>query len=115
MNRQEAREIAEAHNWGGEIGEYMWHEAEQTYLSSKLTKTQFVWLYWMKTGYYEQLAFAVKKYDEAVENMESHLRVTKGCDRNRCECLADALCERAGELRRCEELVLEVCARNEIA
>lgn len=109
MNYEEARKIAEQHNWGGAVGREMWREFEATYLTSDLTKTQFVYLYWMRTGYYEQLAYAVKKYDLAVDALKECLNVTDGAGIDRTAVLADGLADRAYELKKVMATVKAVC------
>lgn len=52
---------------GGACGREMWPEVEHTYMSTHICKSTLAYVYWNKTGYYEQLAHAVKKYDEEKE------------------------------------------------
>lgn len=57
---------------GGACSEAIWPEVEQTYMSCEIGKYALAYVYWNRTGYYEQLANAVKHYREDLENLKKH-------------------------------------------
>lgn len=109
MNYEEAKRISEERGWGGAVGREMWRELETTYVTSDLTKEQVLFLYWMRTGYYEQLAYAVKKYRLAVGALKNCLNATDGDGINTTYILSDALADAAVALKKVQEVAKAVC------
>ena len=107
MNYEEAKRIAEERGWGGAVGLEMWRELETTYVTSDLTKEQVLFLYWMRTGYYEQLAYAVKKL--AVEALNNCLNATNGGGVDTTYILSDALADAAIDLKKVQRVAKAVC------
>ena len=109
MNYEEAKRISEERGWGGAVGREMWRELETTYVTSDLTKEQLLFLYWMRTGYYEQLAYAVKKYRLAVGALNNCINATSGGDVDTVYILSDALSDAAIALKKVQKVAKAVC------
>ena len=109
MNYEEAKRIAEERGWGGAVGLEMWRELETTYVTSDLTKEQVLFLYWMRTGYYEQLAYAVKKYRLAVEALNNCLKDTNRDSVDNNYIMYDTLADAAIDLKKVQRVAKAVC------
>ena len=102
MNREEIERISAENHWAyGSVGAEFWDEFNMVYLYTELTKEEVTYLYWMKTGTYERIALAVKKFIE----QKAELKVICAFEEwtadnlNCASCEADAFAERAIELR----------------
>lgn len=106
MTYEEVTEIAVAHKWAfGGIGREMFAEFEITYLTTPLSKNQMTYLYWMKTGYYERLAYRTKKYLEARKELSEAIASD---DLVRVSFKADAVADAAMELHNAVQEAVKV-------
>lgn len=102
MSRNEIERIAMENHWAyGPVGEEFWDEFNMVYIFTELTKEEVTYLYWMKTGTYERIALAVKKFLEKKEELKDicAFKETTAENLNRASWVADIFAERAIELR----------------
>ena len=103
MNREEIERIAAENHWAyGSVGAEFWDEFNMVYLQTELTKEEVTYLYWMKTGTYERIALAVKKFLEQKAELNGICAFegwTSTKYLNSASCVADTFSECAIELR----------------